>query len=282
MDKTFWQAIIDAEYAVPAGYTREELTAELVGYLRLPDAELRDEFGYEILATWILAGHYPPDTLRAMAETQLAALAVGLGEKGTETVFGRSFATLILAAITYYDNHQPFLTDGEIHRMLDRALDYFAQERDLRGYVTGQGWAHSAAHTADWIDELALSRYAGADDLRRMLDALAAKMQRSDLVFLCNEDERLSVAAGSALRRMILPREAVTAWLAALPGVLDQYPRAVRLIDPQAQAAYLNTKNFVRSLYLRLALSADLPDGLRDLLPEVLAAAQAFVHPPVG
>jgi len=282
VDKAFWQSIIDADFAIPAGYELDPLTAELTGYLRVPDADLRDEFGYAILAHWILAGRYAPDALRALAEGQMAALAVGLGECGTGTVFGRSFATLILAAITYYDNHQPFLTGGEVHRMLDRALDYFARERDLRGFVAGQGWAHSAAHTADWIDELALSRHAGPGDLRRILDALAAKVRESDLIFLYNEDERLAVAAASALRRMLLPREDVARWLAALPGVLDLVPRARRMIDPASHAAYLNTKNFVRSLYFRLALADDLPEGLRDLLPDVLAAAQAFVHPPVG
>jgi hypothetical protein len=282
VDRSFWKSIIEADFAVPAGYALEELTAELTGYLCLPDAELRDEFAYFILAHWILAGHYAPEVLRAMAERQMAALDVGLGENGTDSVYGRSFATLILAAITYYDNHQPFLTADEVHRMLDRALDYFARERDLRGFVPGQGWAHSAAHTADWIDELALSRQLGADDLGRILAALADKVRQSDLIFLCSEDERLSVAASSALRRMLLPREAVIAWLATLSGVLDQYPRAVRMIDPQAHAATLNTKNLVRSLYLRLALTADLPDGLRHLLPEVLMAAKAFVNPPVS
>ncbi len=277
MDKAFWKSVIDSGFAVPEGYTVQQLTPELVGYLSSTDGELRDEIANSVLVRWLIKGFYSPEEMHALQEDMLAALTVGLGENGTDSVFGRSFAALILAAITYVDNHiQPCLEEADIHLMVDRALAYFASERDLRGFVPGKGWAHSAAHTSDWIDELALSRYSGPAELERILDALADKVMQSDIVFLCEEDERLSVTASSALRRNLLSREAVLGWLAKLSGKIEQTPRTVLLSDLQSRTAYMNSKTFVRSVYFRLLLADDLPNSVRKLVPDVLAAVKAF------
>jgi hypothetical protein len=52
-DRDFWRAIVKTDYAVPANESVVPLARELSGMLASPDPELRDEFGYSILAAWI-------------------------------------------------------------------------------------------------------------------------------------------------------------------------------------------------------------------------------------
>lgn len=261
MEPSFWQAIIDAEYAVPAGHTARDLTAELVGYLGSPDPQLRDDFAYGTLAHWMVQGVLAPDDQRPLIAPLVVNFQRGLGETETESVFLRSFSALVLAAIVYGDNHHPFLAEGEVRDLLGATIDYLAAEQDVRGYVAGPGWAHSVAHTADLLDELALSRYATSDDLARILEAIGGKLAATRQLLLCNEDDRLAQAALSVLSREILPLEVVQCWadgLGALPGSLG---RGQIFSDPGRQTIYLNTRGFLRSLALRL-LDETLPASM--------------------
>lgn len=63
---------------------------------------------------------------------------------------------LILGA----DNHHPFLSEKEFKFVKNRAYDYVEKENDVRGYIAGKGWAHSLAHAADTLDEIAKHAYA--------------------------------------------------------------------------------------------------------------------------
>ncbi len=276
MEPSFFQAIIDADYAVPDGHTARALTAELVGYLGSPDPQLRDDFAYSILAHWMVQGVLAPDDQRPLIAPLVGNFQCGLGEMGTESVFLRSFSALVLAAIVYGDNHHhPFLKENEVRDLLGAVIGYLAAEKDVRGYVAGPGWAHSVAHTADLLDELALSRYATPDDLARILEAIGHKVATTHQLLLCNEDDRLSQAALSALNREILPLEVVQRWadgLGALPGSLG---RGQIFSDPGRQAIYLNTRGFLRSLALRL-LDETLSAGARACEPLILGALRSF------
>lgn len=275
MELPFWQAIVDADYAVPAGYAARDLTVELMSYLGSPDPQLRDDIAYGILARWITRGVLSAADLRPLIAPLTANFRQGTGEARTEAVLLRSFSALILAAIVYADNHQPFLTEGDFRDLLDSTLDYLAAEQDVRGYVADLGWAHSVAHTADLLDELALSRYATPDDLARILEAIGRKVTTTRQLLLFNEDDRLAQAALSALSRESLALEAVQHWaegLGALPGSLG---RSRIFSDPGNQAVYLNTRGFLRSLALRL-LDETLSAGTRACGPLILGALRSF------
>jgi hypothetical protein len=253
MDKSFWQSIIDADYALPDGYTTRDLVPELIGYLGSTDPQLRDIFAYGIMNRWINRQIVQPADLHPLIEPFTANLRHGLSEQNTDSVFLRSFSVLMLAATVYYDNHkQPFLSDNEVHQLLEAVLVYFAAERDVRGCVEGKGWAHAVAHTADLLDEFALSRYATEYDLERILDALAMKVMTTQSMLLFNEDDRMSFAALSALKREMLSQSYVQAWITKL-GQLPASTGLQKLFsDPVCHSAYVNTKNFLRSLYVRL------------------------------
>ncbi len=246
-----------------------------MGYLGSPDPRLRDDIAYGILARWITRGVLPAADLRPLIAPLAANFRQGIDAPQTEAVLLRSFSALSLAAIVYADNHQPALTEGAFRDLLDSTIDYLAAEQDVRGYVADLGWAHSVAHTADLLDELALSRYAAPDDLARILEAIGGKVTATRYLLLFNEDDRLAQAALSVLSRESLALEAVQRWadgLAALPGTLG---RGQIFSDPGNQAVYLNTRGFLRSLALRL-LDETLSPRVRACGPLILSALRSF------
>ncbi|NDJ79103.1 MAG: DUF2785 domain-containing protein [Chloroflexi bacterium] len=280
MDKAFWQQIVSNDYAISPGYTVDTLTPELMRYLGSPDPVLRDEFGYMVFVHWLDRGLYEPDALRGLVPRLVQNMTMGLGERETDTVFLRSFSVLWLAAITYYDNHRhAFLTETQVRTLLDRALDYFAAEQDLRGYIVGKGWAHAIAHTADLLDEFVQNRFLVAADIERILDAISSRVQTpAAYPFLHNEDDRLTVAVLSALKRELLSTQVVTGWLQHLAGITERNPWHQIVDNPMAYNAFFNVRNMLRSLYIRLALADDLPRAVRDLLPSALATLKPFMR----
>ena len=61
MNKQFWLDIRNNEFAVPDGQDVFALTEELFVYLGSPDPDLRDSIAYEVFATWLDKGLYPPE-----------------------------------------------------------------------------------------------------------------------------------------------------------------------------------------------------------------------------
>jgi hypothetical protein len=259
MDRTFWQAFLTSDEPVPAGHSIDELTPELLGYLGSPEAWLRDEVAYLVLDSWISHGFYTPEQLRELL-TQLAAnLQNGLGEIGDDRVFLRSFSLLVANEILERDNLHPFLSEAELREWLERALHYLAAERDLRGYTGAHGWAHTAAHTADTLWVLSRSRYLGAADLVRMLDAIADKVSAPVAqVYIYGEDQRLASAVMSILRRDLLDMAALNAWLARLVDPGSTFWRAGDFAQEAASALH-NTKLFLHSTYSQLLLGSRVP-----------------------
>lgn len=254
MDRSFWQKIVDDGFAVPEGYSAQQLMPELISYLGSTDSELRDRFGYYIAGNWIEAGHFTPEELSQMAEQLLHNLSAGLGAVDSDSVFLRSFSVLILAEIIALDNRAPYLAQTLVRRIRDQAIAYLLGEQDLRGYVADKGWAHSAAHTADLLKTLAQSRHAAGPELNRLMVAIADKVTAPTLHrYDCDEDERLVNAVLSVLDRNALGEEHLKAWVERLfqsPG-RPAWKDAHR--DERELGARHNTKQFAHALCFRLA-----------------------------
>src|SRR5262249_1754484 len=142
----------------PADTAASQLAPELIANLASPDPELRDDLSETILTSWIyrkkLLG---PEDLRPIVTTLRENLRQGIGATDGDGVLLRSFSALTLSIVVARDNEAPFLTEAEHAALLESALDYFHDERDLRGYDPVQGWMHSAAHTADLLKFIARS-----------------------------------------------------------------------------------------------------------------------------
>lgn len=283
VDKAFWQGIMDADYAVPPTHTLLDLTRELFSFLGSPDPELRDVVSYFVLTTWIDRGLYSDDELRAMATQLVENLKISLGEQGTESVFVRAFSALILAEMVYQQNQRPFLEEADVRRILEQTLAYYRAEQDLRGHISGPGWAHAVAHGADLLRMLAGNSYLGAPDLERIMDALATKIAPPVAHFyLYNEDQRITRAVLVALNRDLLSLAFLRGWLDRLTFFEGQKLSFAGLLTEEGPSVpseigvhvLCNSKQFLSALYLHLTLDEQKPALAADFAPLVLAALQ--------
>jgi hypothetical protein len=248
--KTLLTAIRANDYRIGDNQDHFVLSREMTAHLGSPDPELRDDLIYDILANWISADLLGPDELRQLLHICLddSHLSYRIGESGTDSAFTRSFSALAIALIIDAHRRHAFLSNDELHLVKDRIEDYLARERDLRGYVDGKGWAHTVAHAADVLDELAqCAELSDPGDLMGILSAIKMKVETNYYVYLHEEDERMVTAVVHVMDRKVLSDHEILQWL-------DSFP-ATRSIARFPEDLYLraNVKSFFRSLYFRLS-----------------------------
>lgn len=266
--KSQLQAIAANDYRVPEGADYWHLSLAMLAHLGSIDPELRDDLIYTTFAKWARADLFTPDQYRFILSTTLdqAHLFFGLGERDTDSVFARSFSILLAVLPIYNHRLTPIFTPHEIRTTLDRVLDYFAREVDLRGYVEVKGWAHAVAHTADLLDEFAQCEEIDRDGLLRILDAIKAKLLAADVVFVAEEDERLAYAVLSLFGRGVLIERDLEPWLKSFAPIERVGEWRVR---------HINVKHFLRSLYFQ-AKYRHLAEWVCAPLDETLFAISRF------
>src|SRR6476619_6626217 len=272
MSGSYWRQVHAAGLAVPSDRPLDDLTAELTRMLGSPDPALRDGTAYPTLTTWVERGVYD-DLLAGLGDGMAAGLRVGIGESGTDTVFRRSFSALVLAECIARDNGRPLLPGGKILEWGDRLATWLLREKDIRGFVPGQGWAHAVAHGADAIGTIAASPHVATPELTVLLDVIADRLIAPvDRLFTAGEPDRLAMATMRVLRRNAVPLRVLEPWiarLAAAAGTRGSYDdRDPFLIGGNAEA-------FLRALYLQLSLSSNPPVVRSDLLLVVVDALKS-------
>lgn len=254
--------------------------AELLALLPLldsPDPARRDDTAYGTAERLIIRENaVPPDGLREVMRAWLARLERGLGERGTDSVLGRSFSALCLSLLAAQDLRRPFLTQAEFDAFLDRALAYFAAERDLRGFDPVKGWMHSVAHTADLLKFLGRNTKLKPSDPARIVDAIAAKVESAPEVFVWGEDERLAAALRSLVARPDADTAALERWIAGWPARHAALWAAGPMVEPAAFVRVQNARQILRALAVSLPPGGDIPaaairvrDGLRAALGQM-------------
>lgn len=252
-----WVALAKGGFAVPDGTTAVALLLEMVPLLASPDPVLRDDVAYTAAERWILREKkLAAADLREVRDRWLQELANGLGEVDRDSVFGRSFAALCLSVIAAADLQQPFMEPPEVQAFLDRVLDYFSRERDLRGFDATRGWMHTVAHTADVLKFLARNPKLPPGTDRRLLEAVQAKLEAAPTVFTWGENDRLALALHSAVRRDDADRAALEGWTAAWVerhrALWSKGPQ----VDPLTFAQVENAKQVMRGLHAALSMDA--------------------------
>ncbi|REB05188.1 DUF2785 domain-containing protein [Sporosarcina sp. BI001-red] len=235
------------------GYDLNKLILEMLKDIGSTDSELRDEliyitFGQLIRIKNVLTKNQIKQLLDSCVDDQ--HLFYKLGESETDSVFVRSFSVLILPLILNVDQHDSFLSESEIKYVRKRLFTYVRKEKDVRGYVEGKGWAHSLAHAADALGEIAKHRYIHEDDLIELLEVINAKVLYSTSVYTHNEDERLALSAFETIDRGLLSDQQIVNWINNLKIQLDTQKKLV----PDLNGVYLklNVRNFLYNLYFRL------------------------------
>ena len=212
--KEYWRAIAAKKYEVPEGEKALALAKELSGYLKSSDAELRDDLAYSILAEWILEKNaFTADELLTLEAEWRGNLKAGIGENGTDSVFGRSFSALCLAAIAERELKSPFLGEEHYRKLLEAALEYLRDEKDLRGFDEKKGWIHATAHTADLIAALARHPLFTEADQAKVLEAVGKRVETARVIFSFGEQDRLANALAAMAGRADFNLAGFELWL---------------------------------------------------------------------
>src|SRR4029453_8445940 len=132
-------------------------------------------------------------------------------------------------------------------------LGYLLRERDLRSWVPGPGWANAIGHAADLFMMLARSPHLGATELQRILEAIADRLLTpAPVVFVHHEDERLAYAVLNVLRRNLIDRSRLVAWLDRFTAAPGQESWRSAYASEAESAARPNVTALLRRLYFPL------------------------------
>lgn len=213
-DRNFLHSFVKGDAVIPNMIKPSEVAIALMPNLRTTDPELRDELSYSALAKILQTGELSSadmEHLLRLAKSEDYLLA-GIGEVETDTVFGRSFATLIIAAIIEVDIECGLLSPLIIHETTRAMLNYAQAERDHRGFVDGKGWAHSVAHTADALDSCAHHPVTTLDERIEILEVIMELATMSEpLTYL--EDDRLAYPVLRMIKSEQISVDYVQTWV---------------------------------------------------------------------
>lgn len=249
------------DYQLPQEINYFDLTLKMLNNIGDVDPELRDDLIYLVLGNWILREVFSTNELQQILDILLDErhLFYKIGEKGTDSVFTRSFSVLMIPLILSIHINKPFLSKEEVKKIKTEVIRYVKEEQDVRGYVQNKGWAHSAAHGADALDELAKCNYLGKDDMLQILRAIQNKISINNYIYFNGEDERMTTAVVSVLKRKLLDDIEIKNWIEDLTQIEKTGDFS---IDHKLKT---NIKTFLRSLYFRILDDED----LRKYIPKI-------------
>lgn len=262
MSSWFWQSVVSDGMGVPSGRSLSDLTTELGEMLGDPDPSVRDGLAYPILAAWVSNGVYD-DLLKRLGDGICNLMEEGVGEVGTDGIFQRSFAVLVMAEIIERDNRMGLLDDRTVGGWGDRICRWLVAEKDVRGFDPERGWAHTVAHGADAISALARSPRLQGPGLLVLLEVIADRvLEPTPEFYVAGETDRLALAAMDTLRRNLVDVEALDPWLTRLAE------RAQPDQDDPVHPFRVNgnVQSFLRAFHLQLALAPERPEMRPDLL----------------
>ncbi len=254
--KEFLQTLIADDYRLLADYDPYTLLNVLLPTLGTNDGYVRDKLVYPIMAQIILADFSTHPLTGAHREALLLTcidqdhLFFHIGEVGTDSVFMRAFSSLIIAVLLFKDDQHPHISKEAASLTTQAMLAYARQERDYRGYLMGsKGWAHSIAHFADALDEVAKNRYTTTADCTAILETLTYLASLPEPLGY-GEDERLAFVALGMIARQSVDLASLKTWIASLAIVPEG-----DVLEDEGVISYirsLNARNFLRSLYFLL------------------------------
>jgi hypothetical protein len=243
------------DYRLPVGLDEFEAVQLVMSSLSSPDGELRDHLGYTILVEWLykkqfLGGNQLKDILKQAISDNM--LYFKIGESETDSVFQRSFSSLLIALILIRDNQEQFLSKEDFIETLNRLVEYCKLEKDFRSFVKGKGWAHAPAHISDALDECVRSRYADLGECKVLWESLLTLIENAPHVFDAEEDERIATPVIAMVELKKVSFIDLLQWMQKV----NSHPLNHDLDDDTEMYSKLtkrvNFKHFLRCLYMRM------------------------------
>lgn len=229
----------------------DELIRNMTTHIGSTDPELRDNLIYSSFGKLIMGDYLNSDQLEYILETCLDGnhLFLRIGKKEDDSVFTRSFSSLVIALILEKDRQTEFMPKGVVKNAIESSMTYLQKEKDARGYVEGKGWAHSIAHGADLLAASARHPLFDLALTDQCLHAVGACL-RSGKVYTDDEDERLIFVIEALLEKGI-DEAVIEEWLSHECGNLTENLRESGFTNLFFR--YKTTlSQFMKSLYFRL------------------------------
>ncbi|GCE26734.1 membrane protein [Dictyobacter alpinus] len=245
-DKEFLQAIANNDYELPEETDAFAFAQALLPNFASADPELRDELSYTILARGLIVTQkLTTEQLQSLLTitTDNEHLFYNIGERGTDSVFMRSFSCLIIASILFNDALNPQFPASTIVNAKEKLMHYAQQEKDWRGYVDNKGWAHAMAHLADALDECAQHPHMSTQDRQEILIA-TSKLATLPAPLYHEEDIRLAKIPHHIILGHQVEDSFIEKWL--------EMCAVSRELDVVSWTRITNSKNVLRSLYFLL------------------------------
>ncbi len=237
----------------------DALLGDALQVLPTPDSELRDVLAMTACETLIEGGNCSPAALKDAFRISLQRLHDGLGESGTDSIFGRSFSALVLASLLRRDCQQPLFSKEEWKTLFSAACTQLSKERDLRGYVKGKGWAHALAHFGDLFEAAAHSPFCAAEHADSFLSVSEPVTAESHTFFCHFEYDRLLRAVSAFIQKGVLSEEALCAWITTLPPIW-----AWKSGEPEKHLLLRTAMRFNRVTFLRALFALELSPAVQN------------------
>lgn len=259
-------------YVLTSEMDLSDMTESMLFNIGNPDPELRDELIYTTFYYWIIEKKfYSNKELKQILHTVLDDdhLFYMLGNNGDDTVFVRSFSSLLLALLIARQFRDDYFSKKDFVYLKKKFFDYYQKEEDHRGYLLKKGWAHSAAHGADVLAELTFIYFIETDDLKTILRLLREKTFTDKYVFVNEEDERMVTAVMRVIESDIIARDYILDWIESFAGF--EMPEETYLYHRLIS----NIKGFLRSLYFRTVDEKEFCD-INEKLQELIKRLNKF------
>lgn len=147
----------------------------------------------------------------------------------------------------------PFLGEGRFRALLNAALTYLGEERDLRGFDAKKGWIHATAHTADLLAALAENKFFTKKDQEQALKAITQRLATASEIFSYGEQDRLANVAAVIAAREDFDAIGWSSWVTQM----DKEDRVVWNDNPPKMptlARYQNDSYFLSATAAQISL----------------------------
>lgn len=261
----------EESYHLREGERIQDFTGLMLRHIGDPEPELREQI-YAVFYIWLKHDkRYSDDDMRQLVSvlTDDQHLFYRIGSDGDLSVLTRAFAVLPIALVVQRHISHPFLTPDEFRHLKHSLIRYYREEKDLRGYLEVEGWAHAVAHGADALEELVRCPESDLEVQREVLKAVTGMLNNGVLIFAEEEDERMASIVGTMISEALLPQQELADWIISLSQCTECH-------DSRAQrVARVNAKNFVRCLYFRTRAGNE---GNNPVLTSAMMTAEAGLN----
>ncbi|WP_096155401.1 DUF2785 domain-containing protein [Bacillus sp. FJAT-45066] len=189
-----------------------------------------------------------------------------IGEKNTDSVFTRSFSSLVIAGLLSKDRQLGLLSDKDYKKLFDRSVKYLENEQDTRGYVEEKGWAHSVAHGADLLVSLVRHPKFTEKNCKEVLKTLHNCLYK-DATYIDDEEERL-IFVIEALMEKKMDYKKIEQWILQILHDLEFIFNNEGFSNKYFRTKF-NIANFLKTLYFRIGFINE-KSSLRDLINDSL------------